>query len=426
MIGSDYANIQNSGAIPVVLGYNSYLCKLFSPIYCDMRKYFLPLLILLVQTVALTACSESEEPKATPDDNLPQEPCVRTLLVYMAADNNLGGWFDQSDLTEMETGFSNAPAGSRLVVYHDSRTNAPVLKELTAKGWKQLKEYPDNDSGICATDPERMEEVIADTKLFAPAARYGLVLWSHGNGWITSASSRSPMRAFGDDRGRSMSIPTLARVLEGKEFDYIYFDCCSMAGVEVAYELRHVTGHVLGSASLLPPDGMPYDSNIPLLLAEDPDLRGVAENTFNFYDTKTGTDRWCTIALIDCSALDRLASATVAAMSTATRMAAKDEVQSISLYTGNNFLDFADYVEKCRPADEAALAVWRTALEDAVPYHACTPVIYENGRRDCAIPMETFCGISTAVLAGRAQSALQGYDTLCWWKDVASHYPFPD
>lgn len=399
---------------------------------------FLKIWVCALLLLPLASCGDDEEPQPQEDSQeswKPGEPpveCARTLLIYMAADNSLGlNRFDRSDMDEMELAASEMPADSRVLVYHDASSGDPELLEFSQSGWRHIKDYPGNDSGVRATSPERMEEVFSDMRAVAPAHAYGLVLWSHGSGWDEQSTSRSQVqrRSFGQDyragensAGSTMSIPTLASALEGQGFDFVYFDCCFMATVETAYELRRCVNYIVGSTTELPADGMPYDINLPKLAAATPDLIGAAAATFEHYDALTGTSRWCTMSVIDCSQLDALASATRAAMATATCMPARTEVQPYTTYSPCRVFDFADYIEKSLPADADALERWRNALDRVVIYKANTPCIYEDGMSRRTIMLNSYSGLSSYVLECADDAQTAGYSRLQWWRDVASGY----
>ena len=104
-----------------------------------------------------------------------------------------------------------------------------------------------------------------------------------------------------------MNFTSLADGLVGQEFDYVYLVCCHMAGVEVAYELRHVTDRVVGSVTELPAAGMPYNLTLPYLMSGDVVM--AAATTFSSYNNLYGVERTCTMSVIDTSRLDRLAEA---------------------------------------------------------------------------------------------------------------------
>ena len=117
--------------------------------------------------------------------------------------------------------------------------------------------------------------------------------------------------SFGDDYGAEMKVTTLAQALEGRSFDFIYFDACLMGSVEVAYELRKLTPWIVGSPTELQVYGMPYHKNVPMFFLREPDLVGAARNTYEYYaDGTDGMVPAASMVVIDTRALDDLASAT--------------------------------------------------------------------------------------------------------------------
>ena len=246
------------------------------------------LVFILCIAFCFASCgNKDDEPAPTPPAT-----AERTLLVYMVANNDLGQrGYDDADITEMRAAARSGGLGKgRLLLMHQSSKGRSVLKEINTKGnIDTLLIYDDAEPTVSIA---RMTRVFDDMKRLAPAETYGLVLWSHGSGWLEDGwadPDAGKKRAFGLDGTRSMNITSLAQALQGRGFDYVYFDCCHMASVEVAYELRNATDYIVGSVTELPNYGMPYDANIPLLLKREPDLKGAAANTFNLYDEKTGS-----------------------------------------------------------------------------------------------------------------------------------------
>ena len=80
------------------------------------------------------------------------------------------------------------------------------------------------------------------------AESYGLIYWSHGEGWIPTPLPST--RWIGNDKtggGHYMNIEDLKLVLQNApHFDFIMFDACFMQSVEVAYELRDCCDYYIG------------------------------------------------------------------------------------------------------------------------------------------------------------------------------------
>lgn len=369
------------------------------------------LALLVVGQVA--ACGDGDEPQPT------DKEVERTVLVYMVADNatnSLGlAGNDAADMEEMAVAARNGALGNgRLLVYHAAAGTdngvAPELKELDRHGkWTTLKVYP-TGGGVTSVDVGRMRQVLTDVRDVAPAAGYGLVLWSHATGWDETPTTRS----FGDDRGHTMNIPSLAEALDGFDHEYIYFDCCLMATVEVVYELRHATGTIIASGTELHADGMPYQLTLGPLMAVPFDAGTTARATFNHYNSLQGADRMCTISVISTAAADRLAAATRDIMEQGPRLTLNGQ-QSYrpgfyTLYDMARFIDGLD-------VDDALKQRWHTEFDSVVTLALATETILGY------FPIETYCGLGTYIPLSPLDTGYRGYDTLGWWRDVVSANP---
>ncbi len=355
----------------------------------------------------------------TPDPKPKQAP--RTVLVYMVANNSLSG-FDSYDLEEMEVAAKAGDLGSsRLMVYHHARNAMPQLKEVTAEGIVVLKDYDKDDY---STSSRRMLQVISDMKSLAPADNYGIVLWSHGSGWLQdgidesgglnplSESGEVKPLSFGQDGSKWMNVTTLASTLEGAGFDYVYFDCCYMSGIEVMYQMRRVAPLIVASATELPAKGMPYNLNLRHLMPAKADVVAAASTTFDAYDALSGEARTCTMSVINTAALDKLAGLTARIYSA--KIPPADDFEPQPFMLKNCYLfDFEQYVEaKC--SDKELLAEWKKALAETVVYENNTPRLWN------VLDIEHHCGLSTNILSEPGDADFKNYRQLDWWTDVAS------
>ena len=363
----------------------------------------------------LCGCS-SQEPDAPPLTK-------RTVLVYMVANNaSLGGaGYDALDIEEMKAAAANGDlAGGRLIVYHAGVNAEPQLLDITQAGIVVLKTYDDSQYSV---ERARLEDVISDTKRYAPAQDYGLVLWSHASGWlqdgITEADEASTL-SFGYDRGKKMNVSTLAKALTDKGFSFVYFDCCQMASVEVAYELRHATDLIVASAIELPIEGMPYDKNVKCFFTDTPDLIQAARNTFELYDGQENPEnRWCSMSVIDTSEMDALADATRAIYSALPDMTLPPGYtpQKYQLDGHVYLYDFADYVTSMAEAygiPALLLSEYDEAMHRAVIYKDATPMLYNT------LPLTRHSGLSTFIMKSQQEAVTKNYNQLQWFADVAS------
>lgn len=234
-----------------------------------LRFFFLLLPLILC---SLVSCHKDEDPVA---DTLPYD---RTVLVYMIAQNSLGtGGFSRADSTEIMAGRTYLRSGQCLLLFVDGM-GGPVLYRIRRDRDRPevLKRWAKDFS---STDPERMREVLGEVKGRCPAREYGLVMWSHADGWIpptdTVYQARRRPLSFGIDCGSDrskmvrnvgtqMSIEGLARAIDGAglHLRFLFFDACLMQGFETAYALRHVTDYVVGAPIATPGAGSNYTHDL--------------------------------------------------------------------------------------------------------------------------------------------------------------------
>ena len=239
------------------------------------------ILILLLSLMTLAACHKDKEK---------DEPIAeRTVLIYMAAQNNLTYWpysgyrYAEGDLKEIQQGIKNI-GNNHLVVYVD-KAKDPVASHDDHKPYLlhyrkgELRDSIPMDSTMMACDPATLKAVAQKAFTDYPANDYGLVLWGHATGWLfrndTIASYSTRKRAYGgtnlneSNRGSGdlwMNIPTLAKVLKTlPHLKFIFADCCNMMCAECAYEFKDVTDYYIGSAAEIPGEGAYYTTIVPAI-----------------------------------------------------------------------------------------------------------------------------------------------------------------
>jgi hypothetical protein len=89
-----------------------------------------------------------------------------------------------------------------------------------------------------------------------PSEHFMLIISDHGNSWKGCAQD--------DSHKRWMNVPELkaalsmARHATGQKIDVLGFDCCLMANLETAYQLRNEAGFMVASEMTEGGDGWPY------------------------------------------------------------------------------------------------------------------------------------------------------------------------
>ena len=204
-----------------------YLTIIFVPLpqIIDMMKN---LLIAICLLAGLTSCHHDDDDE--PVDNRDR----RTVLVYIAAENNLSTYAN-SDLDEMKEGSKKLADDQNLIVYVDEAGSLTTPYIARVKG------------------------IIQYTREKYPAKSYGLMLWGHASGWLVSnkdsispsysRDSKIPQKAYGGSSGDNssttrywMNIAPMAKAIANgmgnTPLKFIFGDCCNFGCTEVAYELR--------------------------------------------------------------------------------------------------------------------------------------------------------------------------------------------
>lgn len=355
----------------------------------------------IVLSVSLTSCCK--------DYVVGPDKPTRTVIVYMAADNNLYN-FAISNIIDMQTAMGNV--NGKLIVYLDPQSSAtpptPRILEIQHSDKRivsspVVKEYSEQNSA----SPEVMEQVITDIVAMYPSDSYGLVLWSHGTGWMPKGSYapllRSPMfgifgdhplvKTFAQDGNNEMEITNLAKHLPVK-FDFILFDVCLMGGIEVVYELRHNADYIVASAAEVLALGFPYNEIIPYFFEEKANLVGMAQSFMNYYNSLSGEYRSATISVTKTYELDSLARITRTLLRNREHIADTlhlNEIQKYDRLSKTVFFDFEDFMEQmCLDRD---LSDFKEQLSKTVIYKGHTSKflnVYDINRScglSCYIPL---------------------------------------
>ena len=380
--------------------------------------------IILAIMVLLAACNKTETVYPEGD---------RTVLLYLAGDNNLSddGYNNLRSLCKGMKGVAG-----RVVIYFDPAGSAPCL--MTIRGGDNpvidtVAFYEEEDSA----DPAVLQRVIGEMKLRYPSDSYGLILWSHGMGWFPvgysfpgSTSYRRadvpyiPTKYFGQDttlaegRGDSyMEIADLAAALTG-HFDFIMFDACFMASVEVLYELRDKADYFIASPAEIISDGFPYEAAAPYFWGGEEDLKQVCREYYNYYANHPNVvygEEWQSgmLALVKASELGALAQAAHQAVGAVGESGVGSVWRYPLLAFGlpDVFYDLGDYVNVMGTEEDKA--AFREQLARTVVYKVATPKMFGE-----EVPSDRYSGLSCYIPQSRWQDMNDFYSTLEWAQTV--------
>ena len=208
---------------------------------------------------------------------------MRTVLVYIAGDNSLRS-FATEDLAEMTEGMQSVDDNSyNLLVYIDTGSSPKLIRLKKDKKKNVVQEVIATYEGRNSVDVSKMKEVINTAFSEYPAQSYGLVLWSHGEGWL--AKSQNKTRWWGQDGGSNyMDISELKDVLRNApHLSFLLFDACFMQSVEVVNELKEHADYIIGSPTEIPAPGAPYQKVVPAMFANNASATDIAKAYFEFY-----------------------------------------------------------------------------------------------------------------------------------------------
>lgn len=138
-----------------------------------MKK--IKILSLLVCLIALFTACHDEEDKTNYGS--------RTVLVYIAGDNSLSR-FASEDLNEMIEGMQSVDDNrNNLLVYMDKGSN-PKLIRLRKDKDVVVQDVIATYDAQNSVDVDVMKNVFTTAFSHYPADSYGVVFWSHGDGWL--------------------------------------------------------------------------------------------------------------------------------------------------------------------------------------------------------------------------------------------------
>lgn len=378
----------------------------------------------------------------------------RVVLFYESGFNDLTGYLDSDinkELTQstmpgkgrnedvllvyskLMNGSSTKPVKSYLRRYYKDKSGALTIDTLMTL-----------DEKTVACNPETMRTILGFVKSTFPAKGYGLIFSSHGSGWLPDGYFFSPSKFESAHAGELNKAPARRQAAPGPlwpsipetdlrddpyygmtrsigieeapsdgcferkemstaEFasgipfhlDYILFDMCFSAGIEVFYALKDKADYIGGSAAEVLAAGMFDYTKITDYLFKTPeaDLEGLFKAGFQMYMDQSGVSQSSTVMLARTSGLDALAA-------TCRRLFEKYRtdirnlhywgVQPYYRYSTNRhyFFDLEDIFIMANASAED-LEEFRAALDGCTVYKAATPVFMDS------FTFRTYSGLSS-------------------------------
>lgn len=414
------------------------------------------LLLAALVAAGCAACEKGETP--TP----PATEARQTIMVYLSG-QSLSHYFTQN-VNEMATAVAAGDGQSRVLVFSEPRSGAVLIEcKYQGKGKKALLDtlhrYTAEEftSSIRSND---IQKVLNDMARIAPARQYGLIIGSHGGGWLPAEyrliddfGNKSPFslrprpdsdpllykqadsdatRWFGEESGKVGEIKEWAAGIQAAtpRFGYVIFDACFMSNIETLYEFRNIAPYIVASPCEIMGRGVPYDRCLPALLNDTSMQSGPSVTVpllefshafYNYYNTTTTTRQSGCLAITRTAEIDKLAAAVKAFNATVTAEPDPLKLQNYEgLHYGSTrcplFFDLRQYIELAACSDESARSSALEQLDRTVPtnFRLHTPQFY-TGYDGYMHDITYYSGLTTSTPTAIAAYA-EALRQTAWWK----------
>ena len=289
-----------------------------------------------------------------------------TLLIYMAADNNLDG-AGEEDLESIRKG--SFESDMTIVVQRDRWAFVDEAETVRyhIKGGEIFKEeiLGETNTG----DPKVLKSFIEESAKAYPSEKLIVVIWSHGSGvddfdiyngkrdryFVPEEEIEEIAISYDDSAKDFLDNIELQKALEvDVKIDVLGFDACLMGMFEIAYQLRNNAEVMVGSQHLEPAEGWDYQKVLEELNSESEPLK-IGEELVKFYvdyyeregqhDT---TQSALNLKVIKDTAryLDDFAKLLLENLES--RNDLKYTLLSSQLFNKNEYVDLVDFVEKAK------------------------------------------------------------------------------
>lgn len=336
-----------------------------------MKQLYLLLIVFL--TVLLSGCREDPKPDPQPKE-------VRQMtIVYAVNHNNLSSYLVANE-NQMLKAMGNVDADVYKLLVYKYTSNGPGLYEVRNSNGKceftLLKQY---DESVLSVSKERVSEVLEDALDYYPNVDSNLFFWGHGLGWvnpykysnstINSLSKSASVNPANKDNV-SVTLPEvygyggeyvyedgvrvstdyldldqLAEAIPDHRFEIIWFDCCYMSGIEVAYQLRNKCETFVSYPTEIMAEGLPYDKVIPKIIGSSPDRIGAARALYEYYVGKS-TPEAVSVAVMDMSQIEDVAAAVRDIFMSGENRPSEVGLQNYSRLRSTPYYDFGQYLRE--------------------------------------------------------------------------------
>lgn len=381
------------------------------------------LLSLMALALFTQSCvKDSADPMAT------EKPYSRVLTIMCLGNNNgLASSLKGNVQSICDNPIPLKSDAKAVLLYEHYDNKEPVLTRLYSdwRGTTRRDTLLTLPKSTVSTSEETILSVLSYVKENFPTDHNGLVLSSHGTGWLpkgyyNSFSGNGPrLSSFGSEGGSASPVLAEIELQDLKDCipfhcDYLILDACLMGGVEVAYELKDIADRIAFSSTEILTRGYYYDVLIgDVMKNSDYALEDFCRSFYDFTSSMGSSyDRSCTISCIRTSGLERLAQVCKTLFGkyreNLLRLGPAD-VQGFFRDNKQWFFDLEDMLVKAGISSGERDAL-ENVLKGCVTYCNHTESFLDK------FDIDTYCGLS-CYLTGAGNDYLDGiYTNLAWNK----------
>jgi hypothetical protein len=295
-----------------------------------------------------------------------------TLLIYMAADNNLTPYADK-DLERIIQ--ASIHSDMHIIVQLDRNQYVDATHTFRYVIEKGQIAYEEDLGETNGGDPRVLRKFIEDSIALYPSEKLIVILWSHGLGiddsdpypkverkryYVPEEEIQEIAFSYDDTANDFLDNLELQKALSvSVEIDILGFDACLMGMIEIAYQLKEQTKVMVASQHLEPAEGWDYERILGELDTSSP-VNEMGKQLILFHDEYHGSkEENVTKAAIDTDvinravdALDTFAEVLRAALKEGdqreNKQALRNTLENSQFFGRRDYVDLIDFVEKVK------------------------------------------------------------------------------
>ena len=236
------------------------------------------------------------------------------IYIYMAADNNLlsNATADLNEMVDATVNNNNL----QIIAFLDGQSSGTYIYRIKNGIRETLYTINKLDSGNANTARDFFDIALK----LAPANRYIVNIWNHGNGWDTEFDTQSISRSIANDSTSNTAISVVdlpyaispvAEASGGGKIDIVITDACLMGCIEMICEIDNSAKYFIASPDQTPVSGIQYDDFLTSISQNASNsTKDLAQKMLPIFDNSIYIANWKPMAaLYDLSQAQNFASA---------------------------------------------------------------------------------------------------------------------